>query len=98
PRFLPSFPTRRSSDLVIDPIAAGVAAHAIVHRLLRQRLGFRIQRGHDSQTPAKQVAGIVSLLELAPDVVDEMWRQRGTVTEHRLDRKSTRLNSSHRTI
>ena len=69
---------------VVDPIAAGVAAHAVVNGLLRQRLGFRIQRGHDSQARAQEVAGIVALLELIPDVVHEMRRQRGTVTEGRL--------------
>ena len=69
---------------VVDAIAASVAAHAVVNRLLRQRLRFRIQGGNDSQPASEQVTGIVALLKLVPDIVHEVWRQRGTVTERRL--------------
>ena len=53
-------------------------------RLLGQRLRLRVQRGHDLQSASQQIAGIVALLELVPDVVDEVRRQRGPMRGSRL--------------
>src|SRR5207244_13618236 len=87
---LPSFPTRRSSDLVLLELGEHLARQHpdAVHRLVvaeEARLS-----GHQQVPEAAD--GLVKFLELPEHLV----RRAG---EHdALDRKSTRLNSSHQLI
>src|SRR5207249_8342512 len=81
-RDLPPFPTRRSSDLRVQPRVLGRAQHrhqAGVHALVGERegLGHREAVGqlHDTEVMAVPAAGVAGQ-----------------------DRKSTRLNSSHVSI
>src|SRR5207247_8558040 len=71
---LPSFPTRRSSDLA---------------RTLRSRPCFQLQRGR-----ARQSATNVG----AQSPQSACCSSPGQARMHKLDRKSTRLNSSHEWI
>src|SRR5947209_15894922 len=75
PRDLPSFPTRRSSDLITNPIPHSMPGNTpLINR--------------NFKTP---VLGEDSLV----DVVAVTFCKRGA---SELDRKSTRLNSSHANI
>src|SRR5207248_4728086 len=74
-RRLRSFPTRRSSDLVLDVVLMGTYG----------RLGWFLRPGHSDREWARQCLKKVGLSQYER-------RQIG-----QLDRKSTRLNSSHRT-
>src|SRR5437867_8196936 len=81
PRHLPSFPTRRSSDLVRPdpPHAAGVlinGAHVVVREAVARR-----PRAKARAVEASEAAHRTNPQHALP-----------------VDRKSTRLNSSHRTI
>src|SRR5437762_3998363 len=78
-----SLPTRRSSDLR-DGICAAAAHQAIERR----------RRGHRSEPVRCLAAASLSVQEVAM-VHGELDRQ---LAGYVLDRKSTRLNSSHRCI
>src|SRR5207249_9832411 len=86
-----SFPTRRSSDLFLmtkNPLDAP-GKPAVV------------QIGFEEGTPVSVdhvPLGPVELLETLNDVAAEHGVGRADVVEDRLDRKSTRLNSSHVSI
>src|SRR5207248_10406453 len=73
---LPSFPTRRSSDLPLVP------------QLHRAGIGFGVDRGARRQRHRIRVGPHL-------DAAQTVDRGKARV---RQDRKSTRLNSSHRTI
>src|SRR5207248_11302285 len=90
---LPSFPTRRSSDLAANgrlmrsPISlrnVSMASKTALHSQARTKALF--DEEHQFIAPGLQTIALLS--ELAID------HGRGAT----LDRKSTRLNSSHRTI
>src|SRR5207248_4888140 len=90
---LPSLPPRRSSDL---PRARGPAGTATRDRLDRRppsrhvaRRRFWRQRVHTSSVDRSR-AGHAPVIRRLRELI-------GAVSFHR-DRKSTRLNSSHRTI
>src|SRR5205814_10276403 len=79
-RLLPSFPTRRSSDLVERLLAGGSRRHEVGEPLrIGVQAGFGLRRQRDDE-------GTFRLLRRAV---------RGHVLFHDEDRKSTRLNSSH---
>src|SRR5690606_40251473 len=93
PRALPSFPTRRSSDLTHREVAEGLAL-ADHHNGQDSRPDARLRR-----VPASDALGY-HRARRSPDTappeldgehgLDMVERRRGEV-----DRKSTRLNSSH---
>src|SRR5206468_7476364 len=93
PRDLPSFPTRRSSDLGLDDGAPGaqrpVEAHPGVARedLADRFAGRYLETGSDSTALAGSLAGGGERSEHPTSV--------GGKRAGRTDRKSTRLNSSH---
>src|SRR5207248_9122144 len=81
-RYLHSFPTRRSSDLLVEGGGHDLASHRPLH--VGHFLGALVDQQDDEEG-----VGVVG-----GDGV------RDVLQEHSLagDRKSTRLNSSHRTI
>src|SRR5206468_5471330 len=89
-RTLPSFPTRRSSDLNVDALALhrfdDEERHVVGGKLLLQR--GQIVPGHLPETRQQR-----------PEAVAELGRRRGRERAEgqavEADRKSTRLNSSH---
>src|SRR5207244_8807414 len=90
---LHSFPTRRSSDLGEDPlrVAARVVDQVVEEVLAGQEDGALLVERLD---PGRAVEGDHAL----PHVLLRDARQRRVVDGGRLDRKSTRLNSSHQII
>src|SRR5438034_7810042 len=86
-RHLPSFPTRRSSDLLLQQgYAAGYLLAALCYSFVFPHWGWR---------PLFFIGGLPALLALfvrARVHESEVWRAT------RQDRKSTRLNSSHTVI
>src|SRR5207248_5849374 len=95
-RPLPPFPTRRSSDLLLIVVAA-LAAHrgAPAAGRIRDRLVTQVQARNAA------LAALQSRLDdaRAEAAVLEQAALASSSTGARLsDRKSTRLNSSHRTI
>src|SRR5207248_7587211 len=94
---LPSFPTRRSSDLKAHPLE--IAKH---HKTANERHGKKARR--QGQAFFDESAGGVAEPpqqhghEKEPQAArDDRGADKGPEVEMR-DRKSTRLNSSHRTI
>src|SRR5207248_7166076 len=90
-RALHSFPTRRSSDLIER--APRCAAVLDVPRLYIKRKEFSVEAAllHPLE------AGAIRRRRTAAQIVIVIRHRRGDVVV-RVDRKSTRLNSSHRTI
>src|SRR5207253_10773447 len=95
PTHLPSFPTRRSSDLgdlldlLAEPAAhlgAGIAPHQVVEIVLPGELV------HQLETVAVVEPGVL-LAPIEPER-DRAEQREGRVLAD-IDRKSTRLNSSH---
>src|SRR5690606_41567850 len=83
PRDLPSFPTRRSSDLRVAPGGAVVVAEFPPGQLRSvARLGHRLAGGHVQ-------------VRVHPQDGNGRVRGRGRLRVVEVDRKSTRLNSSH---
>src|SRR5690606_41505165 len=83
PRQLHSFPTRRSSDLLVRIDLEHLAHHRRRQRLVALARGCRVDRdGDGSQRIDVNAAG------LHP-------RRGGVLLVEQRDRKSTRLNSSH---
>src|SRR5207248_10814922 len=86
PRHLPSFPTRRSSDLaILHPADGSVHPARWVRRLAVQAVEAGVE--------IRERSHVESLDDLE---ADQVVVERFDVAS--LDRKSTRLNSSHRTI
>src|SRR5207248_11359572 len=87
PPLLHSFPTRRSSDLAIVPLEPGVLLCGTerIEAPIYQLKEYRPVSHPELVNEGHQV--------FAADCTD--WR---TCVVNRQDRKSTRLNSSHRTI
>src|SRR5207249_10018096 len=88
----PPFPTRRSSDLALQDSLHDVVArrHTHVRDIVRDEIGLQ-ERLHAPDTGAVQ--------RLDGNDTRRATRIRGPAHEHRgLDRKSTRLNSSHVSI
>src|SRR5207244_11438849 len=92
-----SFPTRRSSDLpahdgggiFIEPLQdGGVSARAVVVADQREPSSL-----HHLVHTTRRIAAVTDDVAEAEGLI-----HRGTIFEHRLDRKSTRLNSSHQII
>src|SRR5206468_4811789 len=89
---LPSFPTRRSSDLVSGRVFGIDGNTSLLHEAVRMQLAKR-----RAGTASTKTRGLISGGGIKP------WRQKGTgraragSTRSPLwrDRKSTRLNSSH---
>src|SRR5207244_9072944 len=82
-RVLPSFPTRRSSDLLVQEIGAGAGCPSIwICFTLIQAL------------PPMTAEGASTMKSCPPLVVMAKGIERGSW----LDRKSTRLNSTHQII
>src|SRR5207302_10957740 len=79
---LPSFPTRRSSDLVLGVQLLGLLLQAAVQG---DRAGHRLAEERD---------GLVALQEEAEGPPGQLEATRPSRSSAR-DRKSTRLNSSH---
>src|SRR5207248_10989234 len=98
PPALPPFPTRRSSDLELgprilpqdEPDAVRWVTDALVRDGVRLRLGARVTGA--ARTSAGKVLSLADGTAVAADEVLV-----AAVPDQR-DRKSTRLNSSHRTI
>src|SRR5207248_11585365 len=92
---LPPFPTRRSSDLILypnQPVPKLIIYHALIYEVF-------IRAGDDIVHPRElaslrlckvEIGG--AFVQLGPGV------QNGNLLKRIIDRKSTRLNSSHRTI
>src|SRR5690606_41427295 len=91
PPALPSFPTRRSSDLIRAP--AGSAGRWLSAGRPRSRRGRPRERLRVGRAVSAEVG--VAALDVAGGVVDEGRGADGDVGDVRGDRKSTRLNSSH---
>src|SRR5207248_4954032 len=97
-RHFPSFPTRRSSDLGTIRAAGqevGWSYRTCLNRLreMEQVLGSKVletKRGGASRGGARLTPAARRLVKLFAS-----WR--GAATRSSEDRKSTRLNSSHRT-
>src|SRR5699024_12172907 len=92
-RYLCSFPTRRSSDLE----RAGVSRDAMLLEVKRARSK---QRGKERQALKKEALNVSGLRQpesraIRYDDVRSAMAEEGVI---RLDRKSTRLNSSHVSI
>src|SRR5207248_3592462 len=93
PRHLHSFPTRRSSDLknmryvTVEQEALGGAV-------------FQYPRGKLVMTAPATVPliGKVNFRQTSKEALLEFWKDAERRTGIKIDRKSTRLNSSHRTI
>src|SRR5207248_9817904 len=84
PRDPPSFPTRRSSDLRADPRTAGGSDQDA------RRRGDRGER-REGRAPN-------AIVRDRPDPGDRVRARPAARGRDHPDRKSTRLNSSHRTI
>ena len=69
---------------VVDAIACGKAGDTVVYCLLRQGLCLRVERRHDLQAGGQEITRVVTLLQLAPDVVDEMRREWRALCRHGL--------------
>src|SRR5207253_9703688 len=94
PRHLPSFPTRRSSDLVSEP-AVAVFAPALHPRALQKRAGMLgarcdVSGGGDFGDRSRRGGGNSAY----PRAISELAEIVVPPAAHG-DRKSTRLNSSH---
>src|SRR5699024_11871507 len=97
-RALPSFPTRRSSDLV-QVVWACIAAGPVIvvtGQNTIDNLGL-VQNLLSFGSDLKFFAGIVLIVGFANPVFDDVARV-GVVSNLARDRKSTRLNSSHVSI
>src|SRR5207248_6257701 len=90
PRHLPSFPTRRSSDLILQGGFDEPPDEAARHTRTGQQ---ERPSGHAEQVVRAGCHGDVASQAAVAPCVRERSRQ-----EPSQDRKSTRLNSSHRTI
>src|SRR5207248_8829787 len=88
PRSLHSFPTRRSSDL-----ARARPRARLLPRTCRAHVRTPLRLGVAARTAGRGARGEVSLVARA-----RAARHGAGAALRRLDRKSTRLNSSHRTI
>src|SRR5205085_7944851 len=89
----PSFPTRRSSDLIYAAAKLGLADVLSNGRLARsEELAYEI--GADAQALRRVLRGMVLVGILFEDGVGRF----GLTGMGELDRKSTRLNSSHSQI
>src|SRR5204862_4241167 len=86
PRALTSFPTRRSSDLVLTPGFVNIHTHAVLAmvRGMTEDLGFA-----PAYTP-----GVPHCYDVTEEEAAALARLTA-VEAMLLDRKSTRLNSSH---
>src|SRR5205807_6744700 len=95
-RHIPSFPTRRSSDLIARILDLLVLADAVeTHRLCELDVVLQclvIGRGHAALRP-------IALIEDEPHQVRPAVQEKAIALHgDRSDRKSTRLNSSHLVI
>src|SRR5207248_10894275 len=90
---LHSFPTRRSSDLA-GVVTTGNAAQPLAGSGIVVLQTAEMVVGSESAVPADEGPFHQDMLEGAIDALD----QRGLIDRTKIDRKSTRLNSSHRTI
>src|SRR5207248_10898694 len=90
-RDLPSFPTRRSSDLVqMQDVRHLGARRSRRFRSGRELRSTAIECGLDASH-----GGVDELADLLERVIEDILQKDARAL---LDRKSTRLNSSHRTI
>src|SRR5207253_10762940 len=93
-RALHSFPTRRSSDLYDEYLAKGYPiASGVIEGACRHLVKDRMERAGMHWTPT----GAQPMLDVRSVYVNNQWEafQRYRVEQETLDRKSTRLNSSH---
>src|SRR5207248_9826553 len=93
--YLPSFPTRRSSDLLV------MLRNAFQHLELREENTIL----RSVNTTPYEIVGESGAMRALTDKIkkvgptpDDLVRCSVYAPENRVDRKSTRLNSSHRTI
>src|SRR5207248_11185903 len=97
PRPPPSFPTRRSSDLLLHD--RQVAAVRRVMDRARPAAALEVAPGPGRLTRDVRPAGSLTCLEFNEGMIAQGRRVSPPGTRWvRGDRKSTRLNSSHRTI
>src|SRR5207248_8418702 len=89
---LHSFPTRRSSDLPTRMITRSLAV-TVVLLALAAPSALAGDGGYDTSH-----SGTANLIETSTDAALPGLAKGVAVTREHLDRKSTRLNSSHRTI
>src|SRR5690606_41631632 len=91
-RCLHSFPTRRSSDLAAERIfEVGVSS---TQRARRKRLNMRYSN-HSASNELAPVTAACAPLETRKMPYRSIMRTAGEDPRQLLDRKSTRLNSSH---
>src|SRR5207253_9253417 len=92
---IPSFPTRRSSDLITQPDVLIVSDTLKDERFVRNQLatqaGVRFYAGAPLLTPEGYALGTLSVMDYVPRALTGVQ----TRILWALDRKSTRLNSSH---
>src|SRR5690606_41587437 len=92
PRLPPAFPTRRSSDLSRFVLLVGVPALCVVVALAVWQRGGRFVTTENAYVKA-------DIVQIAPEVAGRVLevavRDHSRVAAGELDRKSTRLNSSH---
>src|SRR5207248_8143196 len=96
PSILPSFPTRRSSDL--EPFSPELVSQGIASSSrLEAATEAGIHKAVGDTRDLDHLGYIVDTHDVRP-VQDRCGHRRRRAPEAILDRKSTRLNSSHRTI
>src|SRR5207253_10792211 len=83
PRALPSFPTRRSSDLA-PPAASAEPSVDVIPILVSRKV-----------LTAEQAERVRRATRMSPQSGEQAVIQLGFASEVQIDRKSTRLNSSH---
>src|SRR5207244_10160659 len=97
PRGLPTFPTRRSSDLASARVNAIVSfqnvSYRIGNRTLLDGLSFELHAGETLVLLGRSGSGKTTALKMVNDLLRPTS---GKVLVE--DRKSTRLNSSHQII
>src|SRR3546814_5253664 len=90
-----------SFRLVVALRLAPIPVHRIVEVPGRRELemhglaGERAEARGEEQEPGEQLRSVFGRAQKLPSLLGEIDQDRGGVEDPRLDRKSTRLNSSH---